>query len=119
MIDSPTTARKSEATERPSPPAEASDAKPSIPEPVTKSAAPSNAVKPEYSVQVAAYRTRADAEKLVATLKNRGYEARVDEFPDWYRVRIGRYASEGAAESKLLEIKAKKMSGFVVRAPDR
>ncbi|HKR08164.1 MAG TPA: SPOR domain-containing protein, partial [Gemmatimonadaceae bacterium] len=75
--------------------------------------------KSEYSVQVAAYKTRADADKLTESLKRRGYEARVDVSPDWFRVRVGRYASERAAESKLREMKTKQISGFVVRAPDR
>ena len=75
--------------------------------------------KAEYSVQVAAYKTRGDADKLTENLKNRGYEARVDVSPDWFRVRVGRYASEHAAESKLHEMKAKQLAGFVVRAPDR
>jgi len=72
-----------------------------------------------YSVQVAAYKTRADADKLASSLKTRGYDARVDVSPDWFRVRIGRYATEGAAEGQLREMKAKQMTGFVVRAPER
>jgi cell division septation protein DedD len=75
--------------------------------------------RPEYSVQVAAYKTRADAEKLAENLKTRGYEARVDVSPDWFRVRVGRYPSESGAEAQLREMKSKQMTGFVVRAPDR
>ena len=118
---------------RPTPPAEANEAKPSIADPTRApvvapkaSAAaqpaaekPVSAAKPEYSVQVAAYKTRADADKLTENLKNRGYEARVDVSPDWFRVRVGRYASEHAAETKLREMKAKQLGGYVVRAPDR
>ena len=120
-------------TKRPVPPLEANDAKPSIVDPakapvtapassspaqpaVKKTAAPA---KSEYSVQVAAFKTRADADKLTESLKRRGYEARVDVSADWFRVRVGRYASERAAESKLREMKTKQLSGFVVRAPDR
>ena len=113
-------------TKRPTPPVEANDVKPSIVDPtkspVTK-AEPTAAARPatvaEYSVQVAAYKTKADAEKLVTSLQGRGYDARVDISPDWFRVRIGRYPSERAAEVQLREMKAKQMSGFVVRAPDR
>ena len=118
---------------RPVPPAQANDAKPSIVDPTkapvaaTTSAPPAKTVverttataKSEYSVQVAAYKTRADADKLTESLKRRGYEARVDISPDWFRVRVGRYVSEHAAESKLREMKTKQISGFVVRAPDR
>jgi cell division protein FtsN len=39
--------------------------------------------------------------------------------PDWFRVRIGRYATEKAAEGQLHEMKTKQMTGFVVRAPER
>jgi cell division protein FtsN len=73
----------------------------------------------EYSVQVAAYKTKADADKLVTSLKTRGYDARIDVSSDWFRVRIGRYGTEKAAEGQLREMKAKQMTGFVVRAPER
>src|SRR6266576_1740081 len=131
-------------TQRPKPPVEANDAKPSIVDP-TK--APKTAVdkppaklapvvfkkseaKPAastaasltrsgYSVQVAAYTKKPEAENLVSTLKKRGYEARVDGSVAPFRVRIGRYATEKDAEAALKRIKAKHMEGFVVRAPAR
>ena len=131
-------------TQRPKPPVEANDAKPSIVDP---SKAPKTAVekppaklapavlekseaKPAasaaasvtrsgYSVQVAAYTKKPEAENLVATLKKRGYEGRVDGSVAPFRVRIGRYATEKDAEDALKRIKAKHMEGFVVRAPAR
>ncbi len=112
-------------TKRPTPPAEANDATPSIVDPakapiarpvIEKTVA---SAKREYSIQVAAYKVRSDADKLTESLKQRGYEARVDVSPDWFRVRVGRYASEHAAETKLREMKTKQINGFVVRAPDR
>jgi cell division protein FtsN len=120
-------------TKRPVPPPEANDAKPSIVDParapMTAPASASSAqpvvkktaaaAKSEYSVQIAAYKTRGDADKLTESLKKRGYEARVDVSSDWFRVRVGRYTSERAAESKLREMKTKQLTGFVVRAPDR
>jgi cell division septation protein DedD len=115
-------------TSRPKPPTEANDSKPSIVDPakapkasVEKPAAKTAAVasKGGYSVQVAAYPHKADAEKLVSTLKQRGYAARVDESADWFRVRIGRYATAKDAEDALKRIKARHMDGFVVRAPER
>jgi cell division protein FtsN len=113
---------------RPKPPTEANDAKPSIVDP-TK-AARITAEKPpikgaatgsttRYSVQVAAYNRKAEADKLVATLKGRGYTARVDGSAAPFRVRIGRYASAKDAEDALKRIRAKHMDGFVVRAPER
>ncbi len=72
-----------------------------------------------YSVQVAAYNHKPDAAKLASSLVKRGYAARVDGDTAPFRVRIGRYSSGGEAEKALAKIKAKHMSGFVVRAPER
>jgi cell division protein FtsN len=72
-----------------------------------------------YSVQVAAYNHKPDASKLAASLVKRGYAARVDGDTVPFRVRIGRYPTAGEAEKALAKIKAKHMSGFVVRAPER
>ena len=122
------------ATPRPQPSPIANDAKPGIVDSAASSrksaqdgrnvsAAPAEAstkaTTRTYSVQVAAYNRRADAQKLVATLKERGYEARVDGEIAPFRVRIGRYASSNDAEDALKRIKAKRMDGFVVRAPER
>jgi DedD protein len=106
-----TTPRTIVQAQRPKPPAEASDSKPSIVDP-TK--APDG-----YSVQVAAYNHKAQADQLVSTLRKRGYLARVDGSVAPFRVRIGHYATATEAEDALRKIKAKHMAGFVVRAPER
>jgi cell division protein FtsN len=72
----------------------------------------------KYSVQVAAYNHKSDASKLASSLVKRGYAARVDGDTVPFRVRIGRYPTAGEAEKALMKIKAKHMSGFVVRAPE-
>jgi cell division protein FtsN len=72
-----------------------------------------------YSVQVAAYNHKSDASKLASSLVKRGYQARVDGDIAPFRVRIGRYSTAGEAEKALARIKAKRMSGFVTRAPER
>jgi cell division protein FtsN len=83
-------------------------------------AKPSTASRPSsYSVQVAAYARRAEADKLASSLTKRGYQARVDGNVAPFRVRIGRYATTKDAEDALKRIKAKHMDGFVVRAPER
>ena len=118
---------QSPAITRPKPPIEARDAKPSIvekPSVVEKTSnVPAKTTKSgssaAYTVQVAAYNKRSEADKLVTSLKNRGYEARVDGTAAPFRVRIGRYASEHDAEVALGKIKAKHMEGFVTRAPER
>jgi cell division protein FtsN len=104
--------------QRPKPPTEANDSKPTLVDPAK---APKAAISrgSEYSVQVAAYTHKPDADKLSATLTKRGYSARVDGSTAPFRVRIGRYASENEAEDALKKIKASHMEGFVVRAPER
>jgi len=100
------------------------------PPPATVTAATSDPAKPaaraasssrsgSYSVQVAAYPRRAQADKLVSSLTKRGFQARVDEDGKWFRVRIGRYATSREAEDALRKIKAKHMDGFVARVPER
>ncbi|HWL40524.1 MAG TPA: SPOR domain-containing protein [Gemmatimonadaceae bacterium] len=84
------------------------------PPPAREASAPATRT---FSVQVAAYNRKAQAEQLAATLVKRGYSARVDGTSTPYRVRIGRYASSRDAEAALKEIKARKMAGFVVRLP--
>ncbi|MGZ3330628.1 MAG: SPOR domain-containing protein [Gemmatimonadaceae bacterium] len=119
----------SAAVQRPKPPTEANDAKPSIVDP--SKAPKAVAEKPEpkrntppsresgYSVQVAAYTHKAEADKLASGLVKRGYSARVDGSVAPFRVRIGRYPTEGDAENALKKLKSKHMDGFVVRAPER
>jgi cell division septation protein DedD len=102
------------------------DAKPSVAEPVkpiaressreTKSTAEHGS---KYSVQIAAYNRKQDAEKLATALLKRGYQARVDGNVVPFRVRIGLYSTSTEAEGALKKIKAKHMDGFVVRAPER
>lgn len=126
---------------RPKPPAEANDSKPSIinPAKAPKAAVEKVAAKPTaavekvvakpsatiahgsgYSVQVAAYKHKPEADKLAAALSKRGYSAQVDgSVAPWFRVRIGRYATEKEAEDALRKIKANHMEGFVVRASER
>ena len=116
-------------TQRPKPPAQANDTKPSIIDP-SKSPANvgekppakgpvSSSPSSSYSVQVAAYKQKSEADKLTSSLVKRGYEARIDVDAAWFRVRIGRYATSKEAEDALKRIKAKQMDGFVVRAPER
>ena len=107
-------------------PTQGTDTKPSVVDPEKSPAAAKPAAKAStssrsssYSVQVAAYNRRAQADKLATTLKARGYQARVDEDGAWFRVRIGRYATAKEAEDALKKIKAKGMDGFVAKAPER
>jgi cell division protein FtsN len=110
-------------------PSQANDTKPSIvdPEKAPKAAAEKSPAKPvatgstggSFSVQVAAYNHRPDAEKLVSSLSKRGYAARVDGTAAPFRVRIGRYATNNEAEDALKKLKSKHMDGFVARVSER
>jgi cell division septation protein DedD len=69
-----------------------------------------------YSVQIAAYNVKSQAVAMVAKLKKRGYEARVDGDKAPFRVRIGRYTTAGQASAVQRSLKAKQIDGFVVQA---
>ena len=67
-----------------------------------------------YTVQVAAYDTRAAAQQLIERLAARGVTARlVDSGSPPFRVRVGTYATEAAATSAAADLKAKGISVFV------
>lgn len=73
----------------------------------------------EYSVQVAAYARRREADALARRLKNRGFQVRVvgDSAP--FRVRVGRYPSREAAGGAQGRMKRAGVSGIVVEAERR
>jgi hypothetical protein len=72
-----------------------------------------------WSVQVAAYNVRSQADAAVTRLKKNGYEARVDGAAAPFRVRIGRYQTQAQASAVQRSLKAKKIEGFVVQADTR
>jgi hypothetical protein len=76
---------------------------------------------PQWSVQLAAYQTRGEAEAMVARLTKRGYgELRIDGESAPFRVRMGRFATRDAAQRALTAYRTKeKAEGFVtpVSAP--
>ena len=71
-----------------------------------------------WSAQVAAYRTRREAENLVASLKTRGHEARVDSLAasPSFRVRIGAFANRAGADSLVRRLTSQRITAFVVEA---
>jgi len=83
---------------------------------VTSNPAASSAAR-TWSVQVAAYNRKAEADRLAATLVKRGYDARVDGTVAPFRVRIGRYGTSAEASTVLRELKSKGMAGFILRVP--
>ena len=71
--------------------------------------------RPGWSVQVAAYSSRAEASALAVKLTQRGYDARVTSTAP-FRVRIGRFAARSSAVSLVATLRASRMSAIVVEA---
>lgn len=108
----------------------AADVKPAAPKPVAEPARASTPLPPQptrqlaggeqFVIQVAAFRTRADAEQRVAALTLAGLAARVeqvtiDNSQTWFRVRLGPYGSAAAASTAQQSLKAQGFSGVVMK----
>lgn len=71
-----------------------------------------------YSVQLAAYDTRAEANDAVQRFQRRDLDTRIDGEQKPFRVRVGHYATRVAATKALGRLKKLGLNGFVVeRAP--
>lgn len=81
--------------------------------PASLSASSHGATTGRYTVQVAAYDTRASADRLVTRLGQRGIVARVVGIGAPFRVRIGHYATDAAATDAVRQLKTKGIDGFV------
>ncbi len=66
-----------------------------------------------YSVQVAAYDTKAQADAVVKKLAKRGFKARVDGARKPFRVRVGSYVTRGEADAALARMKKAGQKGFI------
>ena len=67
-------------------------------------------------MQVGAYNTHAEAVALQARLRTRGIETRVAGTQKPFRVRIGRYPTQAAANAEATKLKASKIDCFVTEA---
>jgi tetratricopeptide (TPR) repeat protein len=88
--------------------------------PSVKAPAPARAtasVRESYTIQLAAYNTRADADRLVAKLASRGVTARVSGEDKPFRVRLGFYKTRQAAANEVAALKARGIIGFVTTEP--
>jgi cell division protein FtsN len=92
---------------------------PPEPAPVIKPANEVPSGERVWSVQVAAYNVKSQADAAVVKLKKSGYEARVDGTAAPFRVRIGKYATQSQASAVQRSLKAKQITGFVVQAEIR
>lgn len=89
-----------------------------VPEPVQPTA--QLAKGEQFLIQVAAFRSRRDAEQRVAALTLAGLSARVEQVTidnkdTWFRVRLGPYGSAGAASAAQQSLKAQGFSGVVMK----
>ncbi len=87
--------------------------------PAEQPPANAGAGKVPWSVQVAAVRSRATADKLAAELTNRGHRAYVTtgrlNDKTFYRVRVGRYGTRQEAMAELQRLKAAKYTSAMIR----
>ena len=73
----------------------------------------------KYTLQIAAYKTKGEADALVKRLKARKVDARVVGTSKLFRVRVGRYETRTAAVAAQKELRAKKLDAFVTEiSPD-
>jgi cell division septation protein DedD len=119
---SPTAAeRSSSSTEVPAPRGEAI-APPSAPTNPVRSTEASSAPKTTptrgiWTIQLAAYNTRTDAERLVKRLSARGVKARISGDAKPFRVRLDYYATRQAAAAEVAALKQRGIIGFVTDEP--
>jgi cell division septation protein DedD len=66
-----------------------------------------------FSVQLAAFDTSEEAERLVTRLGARGIDARVDGTGKPFRVRVGYFGTRAGANAELAKLKQNGQSGFV------
>jgi len=83
----------------------------------TRAPAPTHAAMPRtttsYTIQVAAYNTRPDAERLVARLATRDIKARVSGTSMPFRVRLALYRTRKEAANEVVALKRRGIVGFV------
>ena len=82
------------------------------PEPVRPPAVDKPA-KASYTIQLAAYSTRPEAERLIASLGAKGVKARVSGTARPFRVRLDFYPTRQAALDEVAALKARGIIGFV------
>lgn len=95
-----------------------STARPPVPTP--SAASPGGASVPSgaaaYSVQLAAYNSRREADALAAQLAGRGIEARATGVAAPFRVRVGRWPTRAAALAAQRDLARRGLRGFVTAA---
>jgi len=80
---------------------------------------PTTTASREFSVQVAAFGTKAEASALAKRLSARGYTVRVVGERQPYRVRVGRYPTRTRADDAVRQMRRQNVRGIVVEAEPR
>jgi septal ring-binding cell division protein DamX len=70
-----------------------------------------------WTIQLAAYNTRSDAEQLVKKLAKRDVRARISGDAKPFRVRLDYYPTRQAAAAAVAELKQRGIIGFVTDEP--
>jgi cell division protein FtsN len=81
--------------------------------------AASTIARGKYTIQVAAYSTLADAERLIAKLAARGVKAHVSGATKPFRVRLDFYPTRQAAQDEVASLKQRGIVGFVTTEAPR
>jgi len=76
-----------------------------------------NAPRGIWTIQLAAYNTKADAERLVHKLAAKGVKARISGEAKPFRVRLDYYATRQAAAAEVAALKQRGIIGFVTDEP--
>lgn len=90
------------------------------PAPTPSVETPAGSGRERWLIQVAAYRSRADAEQQRAALALAGLSAQVeqvtiDNSQTWYRVRVGPYGNAGEAQAAQRTLQAQGLKGVVMK----
>jgi cell division septation protein DedD len=86
-------------------------------EPTRAATTSPSAPRGTWTIQLAAYNTRPDAERLVAKLAGRGVKARISGTAKPFRVRLDYYQTRQAAAAAVAALKERGIIGFVTEEP--
>ncbi len=89
----------------------------SVPSASATARKPSGPGRGSYTIQLAAYNTRADAEQLVKKLAAKGVRARISGRAKPFRVRLDFYSTRAAAANEVAALRARGIIGFVTTEP--
>lgn len=115
------TAPAADVTPKPAPvtpaPAPVTRAPAKVAAPVAAPVAKAAPAHGRFTIQLAAFNTRPEAERFVASIAKRGLKARVSGTAKPFRVRLDYYPTRAAAAAEVAALKARGIVGFVAEEP--